>query len=84
VTWTVRFTAAAERQAEALDPPIRRRIANRLARLAADPRNAANVKTLKGSDRYRHRFGRYRPLVDRLRLEPGCRTHSLFRQSSRP
>jgi len=60
VTWTVRFTAAAERQAEALDPPIRRRIANRLARLAADPRNAANVKTLKGSDRYRLRVGDWR------------------------
>jgi mRNA-degrading endonuclease RelE of RelBE toxin-antitoxin system len=33
VTWTVRFTAEAERQADALDPPIRRRITLRLAEL---------------------------------------------------
>ncbi len=58
--WTVRFTPEAERQADALDPPIRRRIALRLAEMAADPRAAANVKALKGGDRYRLRVGDWR------------------------
>jgi mRNA-degrading endonuclease RelE of RelBE toxin-antitoxin system len=48
VSWTVRFTAEAERQAEALDPPVRRRIATRLAQLADNPKTAANVKALAG------------------------------------
>ncbi len=58
--WTVRFTPEAERQADALDPPIRRRIALRLAEMAADPRTAANVKALKGGDHYRLRVGDWR------------------------
>ena len=59
MTWTVRFTSAAEQQAEALDPPIRQRIANRLARLALDPHAAPNVKALTDG-RLRLRVGDWR------------------------
>jgi mRNA-degrading endonuclease RelE of RelBE toxin-antitoxin system len=45
VTWTVRFASKAERQADALDPPIRRRIANRLDQLSQNPRAASNVRS---------------------------------------
>ncbi len=60
MTWTVRFTPEAERQADALDPPIRRRIAERLAHLARDPRVAASVKALAGGTLYRLRVGDWR------------------------
>lgn len=60
VTWTVRFTAAAQRQADALDPPIRARIANALARLAVDPHANPNVKALCGADACRLRVGDWR------------------------
>jgi mRNA interferase RelE/StbE len=60
VTWTVRFTPSAERQADALDPPIHRRIAKRLAQPASDPHSAANVTALVGSDQYRLRVGDWR------------------------
>ncbi len=60
MSWTIRFTAEAERQADALDPPIRRRLAARLAGLAENPRQAANVKALVGGDRYRLRVGDWR------------------------
>jgi mRNA interferase RelE/StbE len=60
VTWTVRFTAEAERQGDALDPQIRRRVTGALRRLAADPRAASNIKAMQGSDRYRLRVGDWR------------------------
>jgi mRNA interferase RelE/StbE len=60
VSWTVRFTPAAQRQADSLDPPVRQRIANSLARLALDPHRAANVKALRGDSRYRLRVGDWR------------------------
>lgn len=50
VIWTVRVTAEADKQADALDPRTRRRVVRVLARLAADPRSAGNVKALKGAD----------------------------------
>jgi mRNA interferase RelE/StbE len=60
VTWTVRFTPEAERQADALDPPIRQRIANRLDQLAQNPRNVSNVKALAGGNQFRLRVGDWR------------------------
>lgn len=44
----------------ALDRPVQARILRSLTRLAGDPRNAANVKALKGSDLYRLRVGDWR------------------------
>ena len=38
MTWTVRTTREAERQLGAVAPPTRQRVANALARLAANPR----------------------------------------------
>jgi mRNA interferase RelE/StbE len=60
VKWTIRFTAEAERQADALDPQVRRRITRALERLTAGPRSMQNVKALKGSDRHRLRVGDWR------------------------
>jgi mRNA-degrading endonuclease RelE of RelBE toxin-antitoxin system len=53
VSWTVRFSTEAKRQADALFPPVRLRISLRLCHLATDPRSAANVKAMSGSDQYR-------------------------------
>jgi mRNA interferase RelE/StbE len=39
---------------------MRQRIANALARLALDPRHAANVKALRGTNLYRVRVGDWR------------------------
>ncbi len=60
MTWTVRTTREAERQLDALDSPTRQRVANALARLAANPHGAGNVKALRGSDSYRLRVGDWR------------------------
>jgi mRNA interferase RelE/StbE len=64
VIWTVRFTPAAQRQIEALDRPIRDRIAAALARLAGDPGASPNVKALHGGG-YRLRVGDWRVLFAR-------------------
>lgn len=58
--WSIRYEKSAEREIDALDPPVRRRILDAIGALAADPRSAANVKPLKGSDRFRLRVGDWR------------------------
>ncbi len=71
MSWTVRFTAEAERQAEALDPPVRRRIATRLAQLADNPKTAANVKALanRGISRCSNQ-NRYVEILSKINLMP--------------
>ena len=49
--------------------PLQTRLLRSLTRLADDPRNAANVKAMKGSDLYRLRVGDWR-VIYALR-EPG-------------
>jgi mRNA interferase RelE/StbE len=60
VTWTIRYTSAADRAIDALDPPVRARVLAAIGDLAAHPRKAANVKTMRGSSRYRLRVGDWR------------------------
>lgn len=60
VTWTIRYEREAERAIDALDPVARRRILLAIGALAADPRTATNVTTMKGSDLYRLRVGDWR------------------------
>jgi len=43
-----------------LDPPVRGRVLRAIAKLAADPRNAANVRALKAGDLFRLRVGDWR------------------------
>ena len=43
-----------------LDRPVQERVLRSLRRLAADPRAAASVKALKGSNEYRLRVGDWR------------------------
>jgi mRNA interferase RelE/StbE len=60
VTWAIRYVREAERDIDALDPQIRRRILLAIGNLARDPRAAPNVKALKRHDRYRLRVGDWR------------------------
>jgi len=60
VTWAIRYTPAADRDIDALDPPIRRRVLTAIGRLALDPHRAANVKALRGGDLFRLRVGDWR------------------------
>jgi mRNA-degrading endonuclease RelE of RelBE toxin-antitoxin system len=60
VTWRVEFRPSALAELLALDRPIQTRVLRSLARLADDPRNAANVKAMKGSYHYRLRVGDWR------------------------
>jgi mRNA interferase RelE/StbE len=60
VTWRVEFRPSALAELLALDRPIQTRVLRSLARLADDPRNAANVKAMKGSYQYRLRVGDWR------------------------
>jgi mRNA interferase RelE/StbE len=60
VTWRVEFRPSARAELLALDRPIQTRVLRSLARLADDPRNAANVKAMKGSYQYRLRVGDWR------------------------
>ena len=69
--WTVRFTAAAEKQLAKLDPPVRRRIFRFLEIIAQDnPR--LKGKAMRGDNHaWRYRIGDYRvicDLVDRERV----------------
>jgi mRNA interferase RelE/StbE len=59
VTYRVVFTPRAEREFDALDGSVRGRIAHALDRLAAAPRDSANVKALTGGG-YRLRGGDWR------------------------
>jgi mRNA interferase RelE/StbE len=65
VTWRVEFRPSARAELLKLDRPVQERVLWSLNRLAADPRAAdpraaANVKALKGSDEYRLRVGDWR------------------------
>jgi mRNA interferase RelE/StbE len=60
VTWRIEFQASARAELLALDRPVQERVLRSLHRLAADPRAAAGVKAMKGSDRYRLRVGDWR------------------------
>ena len=57
MTWTIRYEREAERAVDALDPVARRRVLLAIGALTTDPRRAANVTTMKGSDLYRFRLG---------------------------
>ena len=60
MTWRVEFRSSARAELLQLDPPVRERVLRGLARLARDPRNAANVVAMKGTDEYRLRVGDWR------------------------
>jgi mRNA interferase RelE/StbE len=60
VTWRVEFRPAARGELLALDRSAQVRILRSLARLADDPRNAANMKAMNGGDHYRLRVGDWR------------------------
>lgn len=64
MTWQVEFDPSARAELLALDRTVQTRILRSLARLATDPRNAANVKAMKGSDRYRLRVGDWRVIYE--------------------
>jgi mRNA interferase RelE/StbE len=59
VTWRLHFTPSAQKEADALDPTVRKQIARGLARLLASPYDAPNVKTLTDG-RLRLRIGDWR------------------------
>jgi mRNA interferase RelE/StbE len=63
VNWRVIISPHAQRELDALDMPERARIARALARLAASPYRAPNVKALRGGG-YRLRVGNYRILYE--------------------
>ena len=60
MTWRVEFRPIARAELLALDRGVQTRILRGLAKLAADPRAAAGVKALQGSDHYRLRVGYWR------------------------
>lgn len=70
MAWRVEFVGRADRQLDALDPPVRSRILRALVQLAQDPSQARNVQPLTGSDLFRLRVGDwrviYRPDGERL------------------
>jgi len=59
MTWRLTFRPSAQRQIEALDTPIRRRIQTALLRLAVAPRDSAGVKAMTDGH-YRLRVGDWR------------------------
>jgi mRNA-degrading endonuclease RelE of RelBE toxin-antitoxin system len=61
MAWPVEFDPAAEREVNALDPPVRERVMRQLAPLADDPLHARNVKAL-ADGLYRLRVGNWRLL----------------------
>lgn len=60
MTWRIEFLPSAQAELLALDRPVQVRILRSLSRLTLAPRSAANVKALKGRDRYRLRIGDWR------------------------
>jgi mRNA interferase RelE/StbE len=60
VTWRVEFRPSARAELLKLDRPVQERVLRSLHRLASDPRAAASVKALKGSDELRLRVGDWR------------------------
>jgi mRNA interferase RelE/StbE len=60
VTWRIEFRPSARAELLKLDRPVQERVLRSLHRLAADPRDAASVKAMKGRDEYRLRVGDWR------------------------
>lgn len=60
MTWRIVFERNAEREFDALDKPVRGRIAQAIERLRGDPFASPNVKALVGSPDRRLRVGDYR------------------------
>ena len=63
MSWQIRFEQVADKQLQALDKPVQRRIATAIIKLALDPHQASNVKQLAGGG-YRLRVGNYRVIYD--------------------
>jgi mRNA interferase RelE/StbE len=61
--WAVRFERRADRDFGRLDPPVRRRVADAIERLAVDPDNASSVRRLAGRSESRLRVGDWRVLI---------------------
>ncbi len=60
MTWSIRYKRQAEKTLDALDPVIRRRILTAIGHLAADPKSAANIKSLQNQPAFRLRVGDWR------------------------
>jgi mRNA interferase RelE/StbE len=73
--WRLDVTPPARRDLRRLDPPVRRRVAQALDRLVADPSTGDIIK-LQGQDEHRLRVGDWRVL---LRLAPDERTVYVLR-----
>ena len=58
--YQIRIHRSAARELEKLEPPIRRRIARAIDRLAEDPRGRSTVKLRAADDLWRLRVGDYR------------------------
>jgi mRNA-degrading endonuclease RelE of RelBE toxin-antitoxin system len=67
--WQVSFAHRADKDMDRLDPPVRKRVAEGIERLAAGDRTA-DVRKLKASDEHRLRVGELRV---RFRREPAGR-----------
>lgn len=64
MAWTVRFTAAAEKQLSKLDRPVQRRILKYLEELAqGDPRDKGKAMQ-RDAHAWRYRVGDYRIVCD--------------------
>ena len=63
MTYRLVIDPRAEKELDALDRPIRDRVAKALIRLAKNPHRTSNVKALKGGG-YRLRVGDYRVLYE--------------------
>lgn len=73
--WRLDVTPPARRDLRRLDPPVRRRVAEALDRLVADPPTGDIIK-LKGQNEHRLRVGDWRVL---LRLAPKEQTVYVLR-----
>lgn len=64
MAWTLKFTAAADKQLSKLDPPVQRRILNFLNDIAqGKPRDSG--RSLRGDEHaWRYRVGDYRIICD--------------------
>ena len=60
MAWRVHFERGAEKEFDALGTVVQQRIHDALKLLAIDPRRAANVARLVGTDLFRLRVGDYR------------------------
>jgi len=61
--WAIEVERRAERDLERLDPPVRGRVLDAIARLAIDPANA-QIRKLQGRPESRLRIGDWRVIFD--------------------